>query len=110
MPIPDAYAGIIEGLRIQTETGKIRWTEATKWAFLASFDNYTLRISDTGQEDATEFTLSILNAEGSTIDDVVLRTGESDFSTIRDLWYQARRNARGINEALKEIEQSLRSL
>ena len=111
MPIPDSYKSILDTLQSQTANGCAKWREGdNKYVFLVSFDRFSIKLADSGMDDRVEYTLSVLNEEGQVIDAFTLSRLDFDFESIRTLWDQARRNALGLEDALREIEQQLRGL
>lgn len=111
MPIPNLYRDLITRLTERTAKGKLSWSKgANKYTFLYSFEKWTVRLADVGEEDETAFEVSILNHEGDQVDGFVLSMGDEDFPVIGNLWGSARRQSLGIGEALREMESELRKL
>jgi hypothetical protein len=111
MPIPPVYQSIVDSLVEQTRNRRLTWREGeSKWVFLVSLERYSIKLVDSGQDIGTEYNLSLINNEGKEIDSFTVRRLDPGFQGMQSLWESARRNALGLEEALKEIEQELRAL
>ncbi|MGD9616870.1 MAG: hypothetical protein AB7H90_17300 [Alphaproteobacteria bacterium] len=106
------YTQILHLLVEQTDNGKLDWKETgNESAFLVSFPNYSLMLSEKKARDSDmpDYVISIINSEGKTVDefsDVSLGTeysGEDFFRLMRELFNKARRRALGVDEALNDI-------
>lgn len=112
------YFDLLDRLVEQTNGGNLKWEETVEnRSFMVSFPNYTIRVSqEDGENDMTDYVISIINNEGSVIDrfsDVTLsqmRPGGSYFTMMEELFNNARRNAFGADKALDDILSELSDL
>jgi hypothetical protein len=111
MPIPETYKQIVESLVNLTGQDRLRWTPgATGYEFFVPFEETSIKIADVGEQDDTEFRLSIINSDGQTIDSFSLSMPDLDFYTLQELWRGARAQALGIDKAIGEIQSTLQRL
>jgi len=114
MAIPDTYQRMIGSLTTRTLDRSIEWRPgSSKWEFVASFKNSSLTIRDTGDPDGTEYTVALLDSEGTEVDSFSVSVREEeeqeDFEVIGQLFRIARRQALKIDEALASIQEELDS-
>ena len=118
MPIPDRYEALIPRILEDTEDDKITWKEgASQWTFVTTFGSYGLSVTDSGDVPKGEYTVTVYGSNGEEIDSFEVSAQEkwmegifladNDFTPVENLWAAARRQARGVNEALKAIEGEL---
>ena len=111
MPIPSELITIVNQLTQLTHQRKVNWREgSTKWVFLASIRDFSVRLADVGEEDETLYTFAILDSEGLDIDVFHLNKSDPDFSQLKDLWKNARRQVFHIDDAIRGIESQLEDL
>ncbi|MEX2159631.1 MAG: hypothetical protein WEB04_09545 [Dehalococcoidia bacterium] len=111
MAIPATYVRILKSLKRLSDQGRLSWVEgATHYVVHVSFGAYSLKLSDVGLEDDTEYELTLVNSEGNEIDSVVISMGDEEFPLALGIFKAARTEALGVRRALDEIAEELAGL
>lgn len=107
---------LIKRLRSNTKKGKVKWEEtAIEGVFQTAFPDYVVQVAVRGSSySGTDYLVRVLDRDGSLVDEVSdpqleelwNPTGEA-LRTMQDLYTQARRSAKGVDKAIKDILSAL---
>lgn len=105
-------AMLLDALYDKTNSGAIGWDEsAHSNSYETSFPNYSVLLNNDKSQGRDVFILYIIDANG----DVVEEASDADFSEfigdpyskMKDMYETARRQAKGVDQALDEILKEL---
>lgn len=128
MPIPESFRPLIDVLDDGTTRGAISWRETAGFGeFFVAIPSYSVKIYRGEKRASTppligtpplnvvppEFvgavTVAVLDGQGNEVDSFTIRTGDSDYWKIDQLYEAAKRQARKLDATLKDVAERLRA-
>ena len=110
--LPEAYQTLLRGLTERTREGGLKWTEYSRDTFSVAADGrsvvLTRWVDDAADRAAGTqlrecFEVEIRDDQGRLIDQVEFGPDGDGFVLARDLYVEARRNARDLRDIVREF-------
>jgi len=105
----ERYFSILDRLIAKSRNRELDWKEGVfPQSFQVSFPNYSLTLGPQFRGNTKDYVVTILNSEGTAIDEFSdVDLGDGYFAQMDELYQSARRQALGVDKALDEILQEL---
>ena len=91
----------------KTREKKIEWREGGAQSFLASIDDFTVRIQYDLESRVVDYEFGLLNSNGTAIESYRPLNSSEDSKFLAELFQLARRQALKVDEALDTIKVKL---
>lgn len=112
MSIPKNYEALIQSLLERSRKNIVDWSETPgrtdTGEFYVAFSRFTLAVAPGEEQDGTPLLIvRILDSGGSLVDSFWTTPGQIDHRKVEELYDLARRKARCIDAAIKEMAEEL---
>ena len=113
--LPEVYRRLIEALHDRTRDGSVKWSETFGGTFSVSGDAQTVSLStrEAPASDSDDFEdiyeIEVRDAAGEVVDSYAAAPGDGGYDLIRDLYADARRQARDLRGAVEAFLASIGS-
>lgn len=106
MPIPNDYKDIVETLFSATDEGRVKWSQA-RFGYEVAVQGSRFQIwNGTDEENGQAFvSFALADEKGKPLDSWYVDESESEYETMRNFFYSAKRRALGISKILSGLKE-----